>query len=115
MSRQLRLYLDDIVNSICKIEKYTKALTYDEFISDEKTLDAVIHNLLIIGEATKQIPSEIRIKYPQIQWQQIAGMRDIIAHAYFTINTRIVWNVIPQELNLLKTCIETIINTETLG
>jgi uncharacterized protein with HEPN domain len=70
--------------------------------------------LQIIGEATKQIPDALRNKYPQIQWRAIAGMRDMIAHAYFNINTRIVWNVIQQDLQPLKNCIEQIQQNENL-
>lgn len=108
MSRKLSLYLTDIVTSISKIQRYTAELGYEELIQDELTLDAITHNLLIIGEATKQIPDTLRNNYPQIQWKAIAGMRDIIAHAYFSINTRIVWNVIQQHLQPLKDCIEQI-------
>lgn len=63
-------------------------------------------NLLIIGEATKQIPTTIRKKYPEIQWKQIAGMRDMIAHAYFSLNTKIIWGVIQNELVLLTAVVE---------
>jgi uncharacterized protein with HEPN domain len=114
MSRNLSLYLEDILGSIAKIQRYTAALTYEELLADDKTRDAVVHNLLIIGEATKQIPDSLRVKYPQIEWKQIAGMRDFIAHAYFSINTRIIWNVIQSELNLLKTCIELMQTNENL-
>ncbi|MDB9494856.1 DUF86 domain-containing protein [Spirulina major CS-329] len=112
MSRQLSLYLNDILSSIAKIQIYASHLSYEELVADEKTLDAVTHNLLIIGEATKQIPDTLREQYPQIPWQQIAGIRDIIAHAYFTINPRIIWNVIQQELVPLQNCIQIILQTE---
>lgn len=89
-------------------------MNYDEFVEDEKTLDAVTHNLMIIGEATKKIPSEIRIKYSQIEWQKIAGLRDFIAHVYFSINKQIVWNVVETKLDELKTCVQEILNQENL-
>jgi uncharacterized protein with HEPN domain len=114
MSRKLSLYLTDILTSISKIQRYTDKLSYEELIEDQRTLDAVTHNLLIIGEATKQISDTLRSRYPQIQWQAIAGMRDIIAHAYFSINSRIVWNVIQQDLQPLKNCIEQIQKDENL-
>jgi uncharacterized protein with HEPN domain len=112
MSRNLSLYLTDILTSISKIQRYTAGLSYEDLIQNELTLDAVIHNLLIIGEAAKQIPDELRSKYSQIQWRAIAGMRDLIAHAYFSINPRIVWNVIQQDLQPLKNCIEQIQQNE---
>ena len=114
MSRNLALYLTDIIASIEKIEKYTSSLNYEEFSEDEKTLDAVNHNLMIIGEAVKKIPPEIRKKYSQIEWQKIAGIRDFIAHVYFSINTEIVWNVVQTKLHQLKTCVQDILKNENL-
>lgn len=114
MSRRLSLYLNDIINSINKIQIYTTNLTYDSLCEDNKTLDAVVHNLLIIGEATKQIPNSIRLKYPQIEWKQIAGLRDIIAHTYFSINSKIVWDVIQTELDPLKNSVTIILQNEDL-
>ncbi|NJL84872.1 MAG: DUF86 domain-containing protein [Leptolyngbyaceae cyanobacterium SM1_1_3] len=103
-----------MLTSISKIQRHTAGLSYEDLMQDERTLDAIVHNLQIIGEATKQIPDSLRSKYPQIQWKAIAGMRDIIAHAYFSINTRIVWNVIQQELKPLKDCIEQLQQNENL-
>ena len=114
MSRSLSLYLTDIITSIDKIKKYTVNLTYDELLEDEKTMESVIYNLMIIGEATKKIPPEIRTKYVQIEWQKIAGLRDFIAHAYFSININIVWNVIHTKLDDLKFCVQDILNYEAL-
>ncbi|NEQ32072.1 MAG: DUF86 domain-containing protein [Leptolyngbya sp. SIO4C5] len=114
MSRNLSLYLTDILTSIGKIQRYTAGLSYEDLIQDERTLDAIVHNLQIIGEATKQVPDSLRSQHPQIDWKAIAGMRDIIAHAYFSINTRIVWNVIQQDLKPFKDCIEQLQQTENL-
>lgn len=114
MSRPLRLYLSDIINSIDKIQNYTANLTYDRLCKDDKTLDAVVHNLLIIGEATKQIPPSMRLKYPQIEWKEIAGLRDIIAHNYFSLNEKIIWDIIQTELHPLKNCVENILQNEDL-
>ena len=114
MSRPLRLYLSDIINSIDKIQDYTANLTYDRLGKDNKTLDAVVHNLLIIGEATKQIPSSLRRKYPQIEWKEIAGLRDIIAHNYFSLNSKIIWDIVQTELHPLKDCVENILQNEDL-
>jgi uncharacterized protein with HEPN domain len=112
MSRHLSLYLNDILESIERIQKYAFKISYEQLIDDEKTFDVIVHNLMVIGEAVKQIPDELREKYSQIPWREIAGMRDIITHAYFTINSRIVWNVIHLELVPLKACIESIQNKE---
>ncbi|AFZ50585.1 HepT-like ribonuclease domain-containing protein [Dactylococcopsis salina] len=114
MSRRLSLYLTDIINSIEKIQNYTANLTYENLCEDDKTLDAVVHNLLIIGEATKQIPNSVRIKYSQIEWKQIAGLRDVIAHSYFSINSKLVWDIIQTKLDPLQSCIQQILETENL-
>ena len=112
MSRNLKLYLVDILNSIDNIQSDTTNISYEEFVQDRRTKDAVILNLLIIGEATKQIPQDIRDQHPEIQWKQIAGMRDMIAHAYFSINNKIVWNIIENDLDFLKICIKNIQSNE---
>ena len=114
MSRNLRLYLSDILASIGKIERYTEGMSYEQLIADELTLDAVVYNLQIIGEAVKNIPLEIRDRYPQVQWRKIAGLRDIIAHAYFTIDDQIVWDIIQNKLLDLHNKIEQIISSDVI-
>lgn len=109
MSRKIELYLFDIVNSIDKIKRYTEEITYEELVTNELIFDAVVFNLQIIGEAVKNIPQDIRDMYPQIEWRKIAGLRDIIAHAYFTIDSQIVWDIIQNKLTNLETCIREII------
>ncbi len=84
-------------------------MSYEQLIADELTFDAVVFNLQIIDEAVKNIPSEIRDRYPQIEWRKIAGLRDIIAHAYFTIDDQIVWDIIENKLLDLHKMIEEII------
>ncbi len=114
MSRDLSLYLTDIINSVDRIKDYTRNMNYDDFVEDIKTYDAVIHNLQIIGEATKQVPEIIRQKYPDIPWRQVAGLRDVIAHTYFMVNPEIVWNILNTELKSLRDCIALILQNEVL-
>lgn len=110
MSRNLRLYLSDILTSISKIKRYTQGMSYEELAADELTFDAVVYNLQIIGEAVKNIPSEVRDRHPQIEWRKISGLRDIIAHAYFTIDDQIVWDIIQNKLSDLDRNIQQIIS-----
>ena len=110
MSRNLKLYLSDILKSIDKIERYTKGMSYEQLVADELTYDAVVYNLQIIGEAVKNIPQEIRNLYPAVEWRKIAGLRDIIAHAYFTIDEQIVWDIIQNKLSDLQKNIEQIVS-----
>lgn len=94
MSRDFRLFLDDIRESGAKVLRYTAGMTFEQFVQDEKVFDAVVRNLGIIGEATKHVPNEIRDHYPQIAWQKISGLRDIVVHEYFGIDEEILWDII---------------------
>ena len=98
MSREYRAYLKDILDSIKKIEKYTKGLFFDKFANDELIQDGVVRNLEIIGEAVKNIPEDIKSEYPAIDWKKIAGLRDILVHAYFGIDIEIVWDVVKNKI-----------------
>lgn len=108
MSRNLVLYLDDILTSINKIERYTANLTRESFAADERTFDAVAYNLQMIGEAVKNIPDNLRDRYPQIEWRKVAGLRDILAHAYFSIDDEIIWDIVQTKLAGLRECITAI-------
>lgn len=100
--RNVKLYFDDISVAVRKIEKYTKKLNLEEFAADEKTIDAVIRNLEIVGEAANNIPKEVKEKYPNIPWRQISGMRNKIIHEYFGIDWDILWQTIEEDLPKLK-------------
>lgn len=88
MSRDARLYLDDIRESCEKIMCYAQGLNFDQFVEDEKTFDAIARNLGIIGEAAQHIPLEVRERYTDVDWHKIAGLRDIVAHEYFGFGRR---------------------------
>jgi uncharacterized protein with HEPN domain len=113
MSRSLKLYLEDISTSIYKIKKNTKAISKQRFIEDDTIYDSVILNLQIIGESSKNIPSEIRDRYTQIEWRKIIGLRNIIAHTYFTLEPDVIWDIIQTKIDPLQTAIEQIQTDET--
>lgn len=103
MSRDLRLYLTDILMAGEKVLHYTEGMNFENFVADDRTFDAVIRNLEIIGEAVKNIPDDARILSPAIEWRKIAGLRDILAHAYFQIEDEIIWDVVRNKVpHLLK-------------
>ncbi len=87
-------------------------MAYEAFLKDLKTQDAVVRNLEIIGEATKQIPDEARQYAPHIPWKSIAGMRDKLIHHYFGVNLDIVWNVVQDDLAELVDAVESILSNE---
>jgi len=86
MSRNYRLYLEDIEEACKRILRYTDSLSYAAFVEDQKTFDAVVRNLEIIGEAVKHIPSDVRDWYSSVAWSKITGLRDIVAHEYFGLD-----------------------------
>ena len=98
MSREYFFYLEDINKSCKKILRYTHGLSVEQFKDDDKTYDAVIRNLEIIGESAKQIPSEICAIMPNIEWRKAAGLRDMLVHAYFGIDNVILWDVITNKI-----------------
>lgn len=87
MSRNIQLYLADILTSCQKIQRYTEGMDCEQFITDERTFDAVARNLQVIGEAVKNLPDSVRTQSPTTEWRKIAGLRDILAHAYCQYST----------------------------
>lgn len=102
MSRDLQLYLTDILVACEKVLRYTNGMTFEQFIADDRTFDAVIRNLQIIGEAVKNIPTNMRERSPEIEWRKIAGLRDILAHTYFQIENEIIWDVVQSKVPFVQ-------------
>jgi uncharacterized protein with HEPN domain len=104
--RAPKLLVEDILESAYKILHYTKDLNFEQFISDSKTVDAVIRNFEIIGEAANRLPEAIKVSHSNIDWNRIKGFRNRIVHDYFGIDNSIVWqikeNFPPQLISQLK-------------
>ena len=107
--KHLELYLADILKAITKINSYIAEMTYREFAQDDKTQDAVIRNLEIIGEATKPIPPAFKELEPGVPWKSYAGIRDIIAHYYFGVDLELIWDTVQHDLGKLKAAVEGLI------
>lgn len=107
MSRDERLYLQDIYECCQKVLEYSKSSSYRDFCTDQKTIDAVLHNLLVIGEATKSLPVNLFERYPEIPWKKIKGLRDIIAHQYFGLDYPLIWDIVKTRIPDLQMVIHT--------
>ncbi len=108
-SRSKQKYLSDIVEACDRACSYVAHITYEQFLSDTKTQDAVIRNIEIIGEATKQLPESLTERYPEILWSSAARMRDRVIHHYFGVNLDIVWTVVKDDLPSLRDQIQAIL------
>ena len=109
MKRDTRVYLDDILESIKQIEKYTKEISKTEFFRSTQIQDAVVRRLEIIGEAIKHITKNVKEKHTEIKWRESAGMRDIMIHEYFGVKLDRVWNTVKKDLPKFKKQIENLL------
>ncbi|MBN2588566.1 MAG: DUF86 domain-containing protein [Sedimentisphaerales bacterium] len=100
-NRPIRLLIDDMLEAISRIEQYTQGLSYDIFSNDQKTIDAVVRNLEIIGEAANRLTEEFKDKHSEIEWYKIVGLRHRIVHEYFGIDIQIIWQILNNDLQVL--------------
>jgi len=110
--RNPMLFISDILNSMNYIQEYTNGVDYDSFLSNHMMIDAVVRNLEIIGEAAGKVPEELRVKYKEIPWQEMKGLRNILIHEYFGVNTHVVWNIATKDLPQSKEMIVKVIQEE---
>lgn len=100
--RQLSEVLQDILESIADIELFTAGVDFEAFQQNREKVLAVVKSIEILGEAVKQIPDDIRNRYPQIPWKAIAGMRDVLVHEYWGIDLNVVWATVQEGISPLK-------------
>jgi uncharacterized protein with HEPN domain len=105
VSRDWRLSLDDIREAYDKIERYVRGMERDTFLADDKTYDAVLRNLEVIGEAAKSLPDTVRTRCPQINWRKVVGLRDVIAHGYFGLEPAVLWDIVSVKIPELCQCV----------
>lgn len=100
--RKWEFRIEDILESLDLISEYVKELDYDSWKKDRKTIDAVIRNIEIIGEASSHVPANIQEKYSDIPWYEMKGLRNILIHEYFGVDTDVLWRTIKEDLPSLK-------------
>jgi uncharacterized protein with HEPN domain len=100
--REIADYLRDILDAIQKIERFVGEMDFAQFAGDEKTVFAVIRGLEIVGEAAKNVPKAVQRRYPTVPWREISGIRDKLTHGYYSVNLRVVWKTIQEDLPGLR-------------
>lgn len=111
--RPIDLLLSDICLAIDRIEQYIENLSFDTFSKDQKSVDAVVRNLEIMGEAANRLPDEFKEKYSEIEWYKVVGLRHRIVHEYFGIDLEIIWQILHKDLPELKQKIVEIMEEES--
>jgi len=112
MKKADAVYLKHIRDAISRIEEYTKAVGYDNFVKNNLIQDGVIRQLEIIGEATKRLSTEFKNKYPNIPWKDVAGMRDKLIHDYLGVDIDAVWDTVKKDIPILKKEVKKILSEE---
>ncbi len=107
--RDWRLRISDILEAITRIDLYTSGMNFALFAKDEKTVDAVVRNITVIGEAARSVPPIIVDAHPEIPWQDMCDMRNVVVHAYFGLNRQILWDTIQTNLQPLIPLLQNIL------
>jgi len=110
--REYILFIEDILQAIEEIEKYTGHTYYDEFSKNEMAVDAVIRNFEVIGEAVNYIPDNIKTKYPEVEWSETVGFRNVLIHNYFGIDVEAVWDTLKENIPGFKFHIKKVLDSE---
>ncbi len=109
MSRNLLIYVSDILENMRDAEEFIEGMSYEQFVADKKTANAVLRSIEVIGQATKNVPDNVRAQYPQVPWKEMAGMRDKVIHSYFDVDKEIVWLVVKERIPALRPFVEQIL------
>ncbi|MGB9299937.1 MAG: DUF86 domain-containing protein [Anaerolineae bacterium] len=109
MNPNVLIYVRDILENMQDAEEFIQGMSYEQFVADKKTANAVLRSIEVIGEATKNVPDNVRAQYPQVPWKEMAGMRDKVIHSYFDVDKEIVWLVVKERIPALRPFVEQIL------
>jgi len=109
--RSWQLRVEDILGAIAKIRRYVDGLSREEFAADEKTVDAVVRNLEVIGEAARAVPAEARTRSPQVPWTEMTGLRNKVTHEYFGVDPAIIWQTIADDLEPVVPALQSLLGS----
>jgi uncharacterized protein with HEPN domain len=101
--------IKDILDAISAVREYTEGMSYGDFISDRKTVDAVIRNLIVIGEAAAYVPDDVVSAHPEIPWGDMRDMRNFVVHEYFGVSDKILWDTVQNDLPPLVTPLQALL------
>jgi uncharacterized protein with HEPN domain len=110
--RNWKMRISDILQCIAKIRRFTKGYTFGDFQADEKTIDSVLRNLEIIGEAARYVPAEVRALHPELPWAEMLPMRNMVIHEYHGVNLQIIWQTVKEDLPPLVAPLKRILQEE---
>lgn len=110
--RDWRARIEDILESIYNLDDYTRGMTFKEFLNDKKTMKAAAYEIGIIGEAARYISDEVKKNYPQVPWEKMQAIRNVVIHQYFRIDPEILWRTIKQNLPPLVTALQEILKKD---
>lgn len=106
--RSVRLLLDDMLEATERIERYVAGMDQPAFLADEKTSDAVVRNLEILGEAAAHVPDDFRASTSELEWPRIVGLRNRVVHGYFAVDLELVWRIVVSDLPALASRLRTL-------
>ena len=107
--RDWKFRIQDILDAVRAVRQYTQGMEFETFIVDRRTVDAVVRNLIIIGEAAVQVPEDICLKYPEVPWYDMRGMRNFVVHEYFRASDAVIWDTVQMDLAPLPALLKKIL------